>query len=154
MPRAARLLLVVVLALVMPAQTWARDVRMFMTDLMLVGGANWSTVSAKINYYQERGYKVIDYDLNKNCGSSSDYVYLLYKPADWNDGQNHNYITGLAIKTSTAYPDSFYDYDMEMTYYLVPYDGSSHFVEMKGDLNSNAGGAYLHLYYSTDESST
>lgn len=151
MPRAARLLLVVVLALVMPAQTWARDVRMFMTDLMLVGGANWSTVSAKINYYQERGYKVIDYDLNKGCGQSSDYVYLLYKPADWNDGQNHGYITDLAIKTGTDYPDSFYDYETEMTYYLVPYAGDSRFTGTKGNLNSGTNGAYLHLYYSKDE---
>ena len=151
MPRAARLLLVVVLALVMPAQTWARDI-MFMTDLMLVGGADWSTVSAKINYYQERGYKVINYDLNKGCGNGTDYIYLLYKPANWNDGQNHGYIIDLAIKTSTDYPDSFYDYEMETTYYLVPYDGGSRFTGTKGNLNSGTGGTLLHLYYTKDES--
>jgi hypothetical protein len=151
MPRAARLLLVVVLALVMPAQTWAKDVRMFMSDLMLVGGADWSTVSAQINYYQERGYKVIDYDLNKGCGNGTDYIYLLYKPADWNDGQNHGYITDLAIKTSTDYPDSFYDYETEMTYYLVPYAGGSRFTGTKGNLNSGTRGTLLHLYYSKDD---
>ena len=152
MPWAARLLLVVVLALVMPAQTWARDVRMFMTDLMLVGGADWSTVSAQINYYQERGYKVIDYDLNKRCGNGTDYIYLLYKPANWNDGQNHGYIIDLAIKTGTDYPDSFYDYEMETTYFLVPYAGGSRFTGTKGNLNSGTNGAYLHLYYTKDES--
>jgi len=150
MPRAARLLLVVVLALVMPAQTWARDVRMFMTDLMLVGGADWSTVSAQINYYQERGYKVIDYDLNKGCGSGTDYIYLLYKPADWNDGQNHGYITDLAIKTSTDYPDSFYDDVTGQTYFLVPYAGGSRFTGTKGNLNSGTRGTLLHLYYTKD----
>jgi len=150
MPRAARLLLAVVLALVMPAQTWAKDVRMFMTDLMLVGGADWSTVSAQINYYQERGYKVIEYDLNKGCGSGTDYIYLLYKPANWNDGQNHGYITGLAIKTSTDYPDSFYDDLTESTYYLVPYAGGSRFTGTKGNLNSGTRGTLLHLYYTKD----
>ena len=150
MPRAARLLLVVVLALVMPAQTWARDVRMFMTDLMLVGGADWSTVSAQINYYQERGYKVIDYDLNKGCGSGTDYIYLLYKPADWNDGQDHSYIADLAIKTSTDYPDSFYDDVTGQTYFLVPYAGGSRFTGTKGNLNSGTRGTLLHLYYTKD----
>ena len=150
MPRAARLLLAVVLALVMPAQTWARDV-MFMTDLMLVGGPNWSTVSAQFNYYQEMGYKVIEYDLNKGCGSGTDYIYLLYKPANWNDGQNHGYITGLAIKTSTDYPDSFYDDVTGMTYYLVPYAGGSRFTSTKGNLNSGTSGTLLHLYYTKDE---
>ena len=150
MPRAARLLLAVVLALVMPAQTWAKDVRMFMTDLMLVGGADWSTVSAQINYYQERGYKVIDYDLNKGCGNGTDYIYLLYKPADWNDGQDHSYIAGLAIKTSTDYPDSFYDDMTEQTYFLVPYAGGSRFTGTKGNLNSGTRGTLLHLYYTQD----
>ena len=151
MPRAARLLLVVVLALVMPAQTWARDVRMFMTDLLLVGASSNGVTNALLNSYKEMGYTVIDYDLNKGCGQSSDYVYLLYKPANWNDGQNHGYITDLAIKTGTDYPDSFYDYETEMTYYLVPYAGDSRFTGTKGNLNSGTNGAYLHLYYSTDE---
>ena len=124
---------------------------MFMTDLMLVGGADWSTVSAKINYYQERGYKVIEYDLNKGCGSGTDYIYLLYKPANWNDGQNHGYITGLAIRPSTDYPDSFYDDLTESTYYLVPYAGGSRFISTKGNLNSGTSGASLHLYYTKDE---
>ena len=142
--------MLLVIAFSMPAQTWARDV-MFMTDLMLVGGPNWSTVSAQFNYYQERGYKVIEYDLNKGCGSGTDYIYLLYKPANWNDGQNHGYITGLAIKTSTDYPDSFYDDLTEATYYLVPYAGGSRFVSTKGNLNSGTNGALLHLYYTKDE---
>ena len=142
--------MLLVIAFSMPAQTWARDVN-FMTDLMLVGGPNWSTVSAQFNYYQERGYKVIEYDLNKGCGSGTDYIYLLYKPANWNDGQNHGYITGLAIRTSTDYPDSFYDDLTESTYYLVPYSGGSRFVSTKGNLNSGTSGALLHLYYTKDE---
>ena len=32
-------------------------------------------------------------------------------------------------------------------YTLVPFEGGSHFVQVKGDLNSNAGGDYIHLLY-------
>ena len=122
-----------------------------MSDLLLVGANSNGVANALLNSYKEMGYTVIDYDLNKGCGSGTDYIYLLYKPADWNDGQNHGYITDLAIKTSTDYPDYFYDYETEMTYYLVPYAGDSRFTGTKGNLNSGTGGALLHLYYSKDE---
>lgn len=38
-------------------------------------------------------------------------------------------------------------------YTLCPYDGGSHFRGVKGDLNSNAGGHDLHLFYTREESS-
>ena len=143
MLRAARLLLAVVIALGLPAKSLARE---FITNLMLIGGDTWSTVSAKLNEYKGYGWKLVDYDLNKGCGKKSDYVYLLYYTENWNDGENHNYITKIILDTSTQYPDV----QLGGYYRLVPYEGSSHFVDMKGDLNSNAGGSYIHMYYTRE----
>ena len=33
---------------------------------------------------------------------------------------------------------------------VVPFDAGSHFESVQGDLNSNAGGADIHLYYTKD----
>ena len=142
MPRAARLLLAIVLSMSMPAASWAEE---FVTDVRLIGGETYAEVQAKINEYRLDGWKLVDYDLNKGCGKNSDYIYLLYKTAHYNDGRNHYYITGLSIVEGSRYPEHYTE--GESIWYLVPYVGSSHFVEMKGDLNSNAGGKYIHLYY-------
>ena len=142
MPRAARLLLAIVLSMSMPAASWAEE---FVTDVRLIGGETYAEVQAKINEYRLDGWKLVDYDLNKGCGKNSDYIYLLYKTAHYNDGRNHYYITGLSIVEGSRYPEHYTE--AGSIWYLVPYVGSSHFVEMKGDLNSNAGGKYIHLYY-------
>lgn len=143
MPRAARLLLAIVLSMSMPAASWAEE---FVTDVRLIGGETYAEVQAKINEYRLDGWKLVDYDLNKGCGKNSDYIYLLYKTAHYNDRSNHHYITKLKLVEGSRYPEHYTDGEYIM--YLVPYAGSSHFVEMKGDLNSNAGGKYIHLYYS------
>ena len=143
MPRAARLLLAIVLSMSMPAASWAEE---FVTNVTLIGGETYAEVQALINEYRLSGWKLVDYDLNKGCGNGSDYIYLLYKTAHYNDRRNHNYITKLKLVEGSRYPEHYSDGEYIM--YLVPYEGSSHFVEMKGDLNSNAGGKYIHLYYS------
>ena len=135
-------LLLVALTFSMPAASWAAE---FVTDVKLIGGETYAEVHTLINNYRLQGWKLVDYDLNKGCGKNSDYIYLLYKTAHYNDGCNHYYITDLLIREGTPYPERFRE--GESLWYLVPYEGSSHFVEMKGDLNSNAGGKYIHLYY-------
>ena len=142
MPRAARLLLAIVLSMSMPAASWAAE---FVTDVMLVGAETQSQKNSLLDKYRGEGWTVVDYDLNKGCGKKSDYVYFLYKTKGNIDGFSHGYVTGFYIRTGTDYPDELNV--SGVNYKLVPYVGSSHFVDMKGDLNSNAGGAYIHLYY-------
>ena len=73
MPRAARLLLAIVLSMSMPAASWAAE---FVTDVRLIGGETYAEVQAKINEYRLDGWKLVDYDLNKGCGKNSDYIYV------------------------------------------------------------------------------
>lgn len=143
-PRAAKVLLVV-LAMSMPLMSWAQE---FVTDVMLVGAETASQRDGLLNNYRNEGWTVVDYDLNKGCGKNSDYIYFLYKTSSNIDGFSHGYVTNFYIRTGTNYPDELNV--SGVNYKLVPYAGSSHFVDMKGDLNSNAGGAYIHLYYTED----
>ena len=119
----------------------------FVKEVMLIGGS-LSEVNAQKAIYRAQGWKVIDKDLNAGCGASSDYIYLLYK-SELSENVNLGYVTDFYISNAggTA-PDSLTYGDR--TYYLVPYDGGSHFKSKKGDLNSNAGGADIHLYFTKD----
>ena len=137
------LLLVTMLA---TTTVWATD---FITDVMVIGGSK-SEVNSLKTTYTNQGWTVIDQDLNAGCGSSSDYIYLLYKTAS--DGTSGaTFITNFLISTSegTA-PNSFMDNGR--VYYLVAYDGSTYFKNNKGDLNSHcgSGSATIHLYYTKD----
>ena len=112
------------------------------TDVMLIGETNRSAVTTLQNDYKRQGWTVINQDLN--AGAGGDYIYLLYKVAD-SESATNGFITGFYIKTGSSdvtptrtYKDRFYR--------LVPYDGGKHFMGQKGDLNSNAGGAAIHLY--------
>ena len=121
--------------------TWATD---FITDVMLIGGSQ-DEVNTLKSTYTSKGWTVIDQDLNKGCGSKSDYIYLLYKTA--NDGnESATFITDFYISTVSGTAAESLSYN-NRTYSLTPYDGGSHFESVKGDLNSNAGGADIHLYY-------
>ena len=121
---------------------WAME---FITDLMLIGGTK-SEVNSLKTTYQNEGWTVIDQDLNKGCGSSSDYIYLLYKTADnFENSANLTFITGFYLTNETGQLSEHRNFN-GLPYHLVPYDGDNHFKEKKGDLNSNAGGADIHLH--------
>ena len=120
----------------------------FITDVMVIGGTKSETNTLK-NQYQSQGWIFIDYDLNKGVGG--DYIYLLYKTASDED-PNATFITGFAYNNSPI--DEMLLSDGRI-YSLAPYDGGNDFKESKGNLNNNAGGIPLYLYYikanSTDE---
>ena len=139
--RAALTLLVAVMAVLTAGATE------FITDVMLIGGTD-QEVAIKKELLKREGWKVIDQDLNAGCGSSSDYIYLLYKTADNFTTPNLTFITGFYISNEKNYSDSYYF--NRNRYYLVPYDGGDHFKSLKGDLNSNAGGDDIHLYYTKE----
>ncbi len=143
--------LAVTLAVVMmtTASALAETTYSYITDLMLIGKNNKTEAEKLRNQYVAKGWTAIDQDLNAGCGSSSDYIYLLYKVGSLSTA-NQSFITGIYIST-----DKISKIDATRTiegrqYNLVPYDGDNHFKEKKGDLNSNAGGDDIHLYYTTD----
>ena len=122
----------------------------FVKDVMLIGGTKTEVNNLKTNLTAQ-GWTFIDYDLNKGCGSSSDYIYLLYKAGNTPGGNScYGYVSGFYIKSGASGVNDTLSYGGK-TYYLTPYDGGSHFREQKGDLNSNAGGASIHLYYTKDD---
>lgn len=136
--RAAFLLLLAV------TTTLTAGATQYIKDLMLIGGSE-SEVNSLKTTYQNQGWTVINQNLNAGCSSSSDRIYLLCKYEDSNS-INFGYVADLYISTASGTaPDSRTVGDR--TFYLVPYVGGSHFEEKKGDLNSNAGGADIHLYY-------
>ena len=133
-------ILLILVALLATTTVWAED---YITDVMVIGGSK-SEVNMLKSTYSNLGWTVIDQDLNAGCGSGSDYIYLLYKKASEFD-ENASFITHFFLTTNDMYPDSIQQ--GTSTYYLVDYDGGAHFKELKGDLNSNASGAHIHLYY-------
>ncbi len=120
----------------------------YIKDVMLVGGSK-DEVNGLINHYKKQGWLVFDQDLNKGCGSSSDWIYLLHKDELQPNNLNNGFISDFYIWKSDASAPSTRVYNGH-NYTLVPYDGGNHFKNVKGDLNSNAGGADIHLYYTKE----
>ena len=141
--RAAMLLLMVL------ATTLTASATDFITDVMVAGNSNQSQFNTLIQNLQGQGWTDIDYDLNKGCGSGSAYIHLLYKKQS-SSGNTGTPITGFYIRTGANPPDNL-TYEGR-TYYLVPCDGSSSFVNGHGDLNAGcgSGSAYIFLYYTKD----
>lgn len=137
-----RVVLTLMLTLLPAAASWADE---YIKDVMLIGGSQNKVNNLKTTLTGQ-GWKVIDKDLNAGCGSSSDYIYLLYKADVSSDGINRGYITDFFISNSAC--DNIYY--QGRNYSPVPYDGGDHFKQNKGDLNSNASGDYIYLYYTKD----
>ena len=142
-------ILLLLLALIASVNVWAED---YITDVMVIGGSQ-SVVNDLKETYTSQGWTVIDQDLNKGCGSSSDYIYLLYKSASETDVELGAFITDFAISTETGTIPDALSLD-GYTYHLVPFDGSDYFKNNKGDLNSHCGSssATIHLYYTKEYS--
>ena len=126
----------------------------YITDVMLIGASTESELHSLKSKYSSQGWKIIEYDLNKGIPwGKGDAILLLYKSEESTDGYNHNYITDFYLQNrSAANTTNTLNYNGR-TYNLVPYDGSSHFREQKGDLNSGTGSSSdaIHLYYTRQE---
>ena len=119
------------------AAAFAATAETCITDVMVVGGENKSVT----NSYAAQGWTVIKQDLN--AGAKGDYIYLLYKSAD-SASVSNGFITGFYIKTGAVTNELTH---AGRAYQLVPCEGSDDFKGSLGDLNNNAGGATIHLYY-------
>ena len=142
MKRSARLLLLAALAAAVPAHAAT-----FVKDVMLIGHPDEDEIAALKSTYTGQGWTVIDQDLN--AGAGGDFIYLLCKTEANPDNVNDGYITDFAVYTEGGTVPESQTYDGR-DYRLVPFDGGLHFESVQGDLNSNAGGASIHLYYTTD----
>ena len=138
MVRLAALLLALLLS------TTAASATTFIKDIKLIGGTRAETTELK-NSLTAQGWTFIDYDLNKGCGEESDFIYLLYKAEENTDGVNWGYITDFYIREGKEPPSSL-TYNGRQ-YNKAGYDGGEWFVSHYGDLNSNASGNYIYLYY-------
>ena len=111
------------------------------SEVKLIGG-NSGEVSALKATAKRQGWIVIESNLN--AGTRGDVIYLCYKTTTGSD-----YITDLYL-SSGSNPVSKSITVNGKTYTLCPNEGGSHFTGIKGDLNSNAGGDDIHIYYTRD----
>ena len=129
----ARVAMTLLLAITTFTGAWASQ---FITDVVLIGGSK-SEVNNLKAAYQSKGWTVIDKDLNDGCGSTSDYIYLLYKKADnFENSPNLTFITGFYLTNESGHLSEDRNFN-GLPYHLVPYDGGSHFKSVQGNLNSN-----------------
>ena len=140
----SRTVMTVFMILAMTLTASATD---FITDVMLLGNKNQTTFNSQLSDLTDQGWLDIDNDLNAGCGSGSDYIHLLYKKQS-SSGNTGVPITDFYIRTGDNPPSSLI-YDGR-TYYLVPCQGSDSFINSQGDLNNNAAGDYIYLYYTKD----
>lgn len=116
----------------------------YITDVMLIGSTSASEITSLQTTYENEDWTFIDKDLNDGCGSGSDYIHLLYKTGT----NTSEAITGFYIQTGNTHPDSP---PIEgHTYYRTTCGGNDSFNGSYGDLNHNAHGDYLFLYYTKD----
>ena len=118
----------------------------YISDVLVVGGSLAETRSIRAEKEGE-GWTFVDYDLNKGAGGK--YIYLMYKAGS----QSSNCISDLYLRLSKSnVSGSGATVTHEgRTYHLAPCAGGNDFVTGSyGDLNSGAGGKYVHLFYTRD----
>ena len=139
-PRAA-LTLLLMLTMSLTASASA----LFITDVMVAGHSDQSSFNTLIQDLQQQGWIDIEQDLNEGVGG--DYIHLLYK-TNSSTGSSGTAITDFYIKTGNNPPATLIH--QGRIYYLTPYQGDTYFVNSQGDLNKDAGGDYIYLYYTKD----
>ena len=80
--------ILLLVALLFSIGAWA-NVK-FITDVMVIGGTQ-SEVNTLKTTLTAQGWTLVDQNLNSNCKSGSDIIYLLYK----SDYVNSGYVTGV-----------------------------------------------------------
>ena len=113
----------------------------YISEVKLIGGSS-DEVSSLKSTAQRQGWTVIESNLN--AGAGGDVIYLCYKTTTGSD-----YITDLYL-SSSANPVASSITVNGRSYKLCPNEGGSHFTDIKGDLNSHAGGDDIHIYYTKD----
>lgn len=116
----------------------------YIKDVLLIGHDDEDQFNALQASLVQQGWIAINKDLN--AGAGGDYIHLLYKKESTVNNLDWDYITDFRI---SSYWSETINYQGR-TYYPVPLQGSDDFLEDDGDLNNNAGGAVIFLYYTKD----
>ncbi len=116
----------------------------YIKDVLLIGHDDEDQFNALQASLVQQGWIAINKDLN--AGAGGDYIHLLYKKESTVNNLDWDYITDFRL---SSYWSETINYQGR-TYYPVPLQGSDDFLEDNGDLNNNAGGAVIFLYYTKD----
>ena len=73
----------------------------FVDGLVLIGGTKSETNYLKSELIAD-GWILVDYDLNKGCGTGSDYIFLLYTKGSNQINDAGHFATDFYIRTSTS----------------------------------------------------
>ncbi len=107
------------------------------TDIILLGAKSGKGKALK-NSYSEQGWTVVDKDLNDNAGGWD--IYIAYKTSADADPET-GYITDICVSTEWLDYPTFEG----RTYHHAPTNSG-----FNGDLNRDAGGAYIWVYYTRE----
>ena len=117
------------------------------TYISKIAVAYGDEASTPKNILNNQGFTIIDYDLNKGCGSTSHYIYMGYKTTT-NPAEA---ITGIFFRKGNNPPN--YDTFDGVTAYLLGESNETNPGEDKAvDLNVDAGGDYIYTYVTRNTS--
>lgn len=116
----------------------------YLSDLAVTSCYRKKNIGSAQSQMSNAGFRVNGTDVNKGCGVSSNYVYVGFKTTT----DPRQAITLIAIISGTVNGNSEVK---NVSFNGKKYDlkPAKHYYESNGDLNQNAGGSFLYLYYST-----
>ena len=118
----------------------------YVSDVLIIGGKLDETRSLRTQKENE-GWTFVDHDLNKGAGGK--YIYLMYKAGSSSSGCITDFY--IRLSDSNVSGSSATLSHEGRTYHLAACAGPNDFVNgSRGDLNSGAGGKYIHLFYTRD----
>lgn len=124
----------VVMLLMLIATMTSAQAGEYITEIISIGTKKGGGNSLK-SEYRNQGWIVVDKDLNRNAGGWD--VYVAYKTSNTINPET-GYITDICASDKQVSSFTFEG----RTYYRVPTNSG-----YNGDLNRDAGGAYIFLYY-------
>ena len=109
----------------------------YITDVMVLGAEKGKGASLKAEY-RNKGWIVVDKDLNRNAGGWD--IYIAYKISTTANAET-GYITDICASDKNVSSFTFEG----RTYYRASANSG-----FNGDLNRGAGGAYIYIYYTRE----
>lgn len=109
----------------------------YITEVMVLGAEKGKGGSLK-SEYRNKGWVVVDKDLNKGAGGWD--VYIAYKTSSTAKAET-GYITDICASDKNV---SSFTFESRTYYRAVANSG------FNGDLNRGAGGAYIYIYYTRE----
>ena len=145
-PQVKKIFFLLVLLCAMTTQrAWADQE--YITDVIVIGCNDDDDADDLYRAYQNQGWIGIGRDLNDGAGGY--YIYLMYKTNN-SPGSSGTAINDMYLRVSGSNDAPASLVYNGRTYYRAGADGDNEFKRLGGDLNCEAGGAYIVLYYTKD----